>query len=429
MRVGVILTVVIAVASVSGCNGPEAKFVLSEETKALIKEAQKPVEKAILDHFGTPHKLVAWEKLPVDFGKVDASEEGTKAGHDLPGWQLVEGRNLYMRHCLHCHGVSGDGNGPTAPYLNPKPRDYRRGEFKFTSTAVGVKARRDDLHLILTNGIPGTSMPSFVLLKPAELTAIVEYVRWLAMRGEFERRLVAELSSDYSSKAVADRLKNGEKRGDIIDALNKLIAAEKDQPAEFTGTIKDVADNLAGDWAAAEDEANLIVPKHPRISPSEDKQSVARGRALYMSEKLKCYTCHGLAAKGDGTSTVDYWVVPGSSPEKKFEKRGLHDNWGNQVKPRNLTLGQYRGGRRPIDLYRRIYAGIKGTQMAGFATALRDEKDDKGNPLTDEQVAERMDGHIWDIVNYILDVPHQKQTIEPLMPMTAQATAPAAPGK
>ncbi|MES2789165.1 MAG: hypothetical protein V4719_06050, partial [Planctomycetota bacterium] len=119
-----------------------------------------------------------------------------------------------------------------------------------------------------------------------------------------------------------------------------------------------------------------------------------------MSEKLKCYSCHGLAAKGDGTSTVDYWPIPGSSPEKKFGVRGLHDNWGNPVKPRNLTLGQYRGGRRPIDLYRRIYAGIKGTQMAGFATALRDEKDEKGNTLNDEQVAARMDRHIWDIVNY-----------------------------
>ena len=422
MRVGVILTVLMAVASLAGCHGSEATFVLSKETDELIREARKPIEKAVLDHFGTPHKLVAWEKLPIDFGKAETKV----AGHESDGWQLLEGRNLYMRHCLHCHGVSGDGNGPTAPYLNPPPRDYRRGEFKFTSTAVGVKARRDDIHLVLQNGIPGTSMPSFALLKANELTALVEYVRWLAMRGEFEKRLVAELSTDYSQKAVTERVKS-EKRADIVAAFLKLTTGEKDQPAEFAGTIKDVGDNLAGDWLAAEDEANLIVPKHPRLLPSDDPQSVSRGRALYMSEKLKCYTCHGLAAKGDGTSTVDYWAIPGSSPEKKFEDRGLHDNWGNAIKPRNLTLGQYRGGRRPIDLYRRIYAGIKGTQMAGFNTALRDATDEKGNALNDEQVAARMDRHIWDIVNYILAVPYQKQTIEPRLPMTAQAgPAPAA---
>lgn len=421
MRVGVILTVLLTTISLAGCNAPEAKFVYSKETESLIREARRPVTKALDDHFGTPHKLVGWEKLPIDYGKA----EPTVPGHETAGWQLLAGRNLYMRHCLHCHGVSGDGNGPTAPYLNPPPRDYRRGEFKFTSTIGTAKARRDDIALILKNGIPGTSMPSFALLKPEEQTALVEYVRFLAMRGEFEKRLVAELSSDYSEKAVADRIKNNEKRSEIVDALEKFVTGTKEEPAEFPNTINDVSENLAADWAAAEDEANLVVPKHPRQLPAADPQSIARGRALYMSEKLKCYSCHGLAAKGDGSGTVDYWPIPNSSPEKKFADRGLHDNWGNPIKPRNLTLGQYRGGRRPIDLYRRIFAGIKGTQMAGFATALRDDKDEQGNALTEEQIAERLDRHIWDIVNYVLDVPHQKQTIEPVFPMTAQSAAPA----
>ena len=36
-----------------------------------------------------------------------------------------------------CHGSSGAGDGPTAAFLYPRPRDYRRGLFKFTSTAQG----------------------------------------------------------------------------------------------------------------------------------------------------------------------------------------------------------------------------------------------------------------------------------------------------
>lgn len=419
MRVGLSLTVLIAIGvSSAGCSGPEATFVLDEGTNSLTREARRLVEKALTTHFGTPHKLVAWKKLPIDYGTPDKAVPG----HEAEGWQLHDGRNLYMRHCLHCHGVSGDGNGPTAPYLNPKPRDYRRGEFKFTSTAVGVKARRDDLLLILKNGIPGTSMPSFGLLKPEELTAIVEYIRWLSMRGEFERSLVNELASDFSIKSVADRKKNGETQDQINEAFAVLVGDGK-SPGEFDSTIRDVADNIALNWSSAEDESNLVTPKHPRILPGDDPESISRGRVLFMSEKLKCYTCHGLGGKGDGSSTVDFWPIPGSSPEKKYQVRGLHDNWGNPVKPRNLTLGQYRGGRRPVDLYRRIYAGIKGTQMAGFATALRDDKDEKGNPLTDEQVLERTDRHIWDIVNYILDVPFQKQTIQPLYPTAAQASS------
>ena len=60
---------------------------------------------------------------------------------------LAAGSTLYRRHCLHCHGVTGDGRGPTAPWVNPPPRDYRRGMFKFTSvvSTPASKPTREDL--------------------------------------------------------------------------------------------------------------------------------------------------------------------------------------------------------------------------------------------------------------------------------------------
>ena len=67
---------------------------------------------------------------------------------------------------------------------------------------------------------------------------------------------------------------------------------------------------------------------------------------------------------------------------------GLHDTWGNAHKPRNLTLGQYRGGRRPVDVYRRLFVGIKGTQMTGYGSALSEEE-------------------IWELVNYVLALPYE----------------------
>src|SRR5262245_64133913 len=36
---------------------------------------------------------------------------------------LEDGSRLYRKQCLHCHGVSGDGKGPTGPWVNPSPRD------------------------------------------------------------------------------------------------------------------------------------------------------------------------------------------------------------------------------------------------------------------------------------------------------------------
>ncbi len=104
-------------------------------------------------------------------------------------------------------------------------------------------------------------------------------------------------------------------------------------------------------------------------------------------KKTKCVDCHGALGRGDGTSTEEFWPVTGAIPARKYEVPGLHDDWGHPQKPRDLTRGVYRGGRRPIDIYRRVYAGIPGTQMPGFG----------GTILKDEE--------IWDVVNYVLSIP------------------------
>ena len=43
------------------------------------------------------------------------------------------GSKHFRLHCLHCHGLTGDGRGPSGKWLNPHPRDYRQGLFKFQS--------------------------------------------------------------------------------------------------------------------------------------------------------------------------------------------------------------------------------------------------------------------------------------------------------
>src|SRR5262249_1355154 len=80
---------------------------------------------------------------------------------------LAQGSRVYRVQCLHCHGLTGDGQGPTAPWVNPHPRDYRLGRFKFTSSRQDEgerKPRREDLLRTLREGIEGSSMPAFRLL-------------------------------------------------------------------------------------------------------------------------------------------------------------------------------------------------------------------------------------------------------------------------
>ncbi len=58
-----------------------------------------------------------------------ASGEGWPGlGHEPSAKEqhVAEGRALFESDCASCHGLTGDGGGPVAPYLAPKPPDLRR---------------------------------------------------------------------------------------------------------------------------------------------------------------------------------------------------------------------------------------------------------------------------------------------------------------
>ncbi len=66
----------VSAAAVAGCGEPSsAKFVLSERTKKLAPTASAAVEGELQRSFGDPNRLVAWQKLPVDFGEFDGVVE------------------------------------------------------------------------------------------------------------------------------------------------------------------------------------------------------------------------------------------------------------------------------------------------------------------------------------------------------------------
>lgn len=149
--------------------------------------------------FGTPDDP-AMPTLPdVDVGSiVDLQRIKMSAGR-VSSDKSGKGAGLYREHCVHCHGITGDGLGPTAAFLNPYPRDYRKGTFKFKSTPRGSRPTHDDLTRILLEGIAGTAMPSFKVLDADEVDSLVHYVKYLAIRGEVERLLVDETVYELAS--------------------------------------------------------------------------------------------------------------------------------------------------------------------------------------------------------------------------------------
>ncbi len=46
----------------------------------------------------------------------------------------VKGKQVYNLYCLPCHGDKGDGKGPVGVTLQPPPRDFVKGEFKYASS-------------------------------------------------------------------------------------------------------------------------------------------------------------------------------------------------------------------------------------------------------------------------------------------------------
>ena len=304
----------------------------------LTGEQQSGLERALRDVFGTPAR-------PTVKG---ISAEARTAVAPFDDETLYAGSQLYRQHCLHCHGLAGDGRGPTAPWVNPHPRDFRRGAFKFTSSPLPEgqrRARRDDLLRVLREGIEDASMPSFRLLGDRELDALVSYVIHLSIRGQVE------------FSAVRDLLSNNTDGGTT--------------PAEKVNYWTDIFGDYWKDT-----QASLIRPgPYVELSP----ESVQRGMQLFLI-KDDPDAKPGAAAAGCVSCHVDF----GRAGAYRF------DTWGTIGRPADLTRGVYRGGRRPIDLYWRVHSGINGTAMP--ATSLKAQP---GEP-----------DPIWDVVNFLLILPY-----------------------
>ena len=75
-----------------------------------------------------------------------------------------KGKEVYQKNCAHCHGVEGRGDGSAAENLLPQPRDFTRGLYKIRSTQSGQLPTDQDLFDIITEGMPGSSMPDGKLL-------------------------------------------------------------------------------------------------------------------------------------------------------------------------------------------------------------------------------------------------------------------------
>jgi mono/diheme cytochrome c family protein len=299
-----ILLIVCAALVTAGCRrAAEPQWSYQESINQLPGTLAADVRAQIRTHAGT----YAQPRMLTD-DKIEMST-------------LKLGQVVYQKRCVQCHGVTGDGNGPAAQYLYPKPRDYRKGMFKFTSTPFGSRPQKQDLTRTIQHGIRGTSMPGFEFLPRVEIEAVVEYVLVLSQRGELEEFVltIAEQEEQVNNELLADYA---------------------------------VVDTITSRWEQAQaDEIHPLTPQ-PRFTA----EHIAAGREAFLSRG--CSKCHGEDGRGMTEENL---------------KASLRDEWGNPTRAADLTSGMLRGGQQPLDIYRRIYGGINGTPMPGFGNQLSSE--------------------------------------------------------
>ena len=102
------------------------------------------------------------------------------------GGNPARGRQVYERYCVQCHGSRADGAGEVARWSQPKPRDFRQGVYKFSSTPYGFLPTTADLDRVIQNGLYGTRMPPFAALSTRERRDVIAYLQTLSPRWRTE---------------------------------------------------------------------------------------------------------------------------------------------------------------------------------------------------------------------------------------------------
>ncbi len=125
---------------------------------------------------------------------------------DLPDEEMIQ--SLFSTHCSACHGSGGEGDGPAAEFLLPRPRDFIGSPFRFATMGGNRNQIILDIQRTITQGVPRSAMHGFggVLSEPI-IAGLARYVLNLREQeiGEFleEEGLDVGMRPPWTPKLVA----------------------------------------------------------------------------------------------------------------------------------------------------------------------------------------------------------------------------------
>lgn len=104
---------------------------------------------------------------------IDSNTGGSYHDQPLPNklsGHFERGRALYFVNCIECHGTAGDGNGPRAYFIFPKPRNFK-------DPATQQILNRPRLYSGIADGVIGKEMPAWSkVFSNQDIADVAEFV-------------------------------------------------------------------------------------------------------------------------------------------------------------------------------------------------------------------------------------------------------------
>ena len=203
-------------------------------------------------------------------GAATAAKPGATADVGLllkPTPELVaKGKAVFAVNCASCHGNEGLGNGPAAAALNPKPRNFHEGYWRYGGGVARVVQT-------ISMGSPGTAMAAFTIIPLEDRFALAHFVRSFSPKPEVDKP--EDLAWLGPIGGAPGGTPGGAGPGGVAGG-----------PAKPTPTIPiEVALRLM-----AEPSPTAAQPGGAAPPPAE-----GHGAALYAE---RCASCHGAAGEG-----------------------------------------------------------------------------------------------------------------------------------